>query len=540
MNFRITVLIYYTLLFTILAFTALNVDYVEGDDASTVLFHLMNRNTEVQTPYSPYHSGADYLLSFLPSEEGFLISASVWSSFVFGYISICLIFIWISFFIDISKSAKIIIGLSIPFIIPELLFQSLLYNPTNIGLVFCLTALICLEQYVKNHNSIYLACIPVTMLIAIPFRWPLLFFFPTLFAFYLYRRDFSSFKIQRSDLLVVAALSLSALTSVLGIWISGYPPKTLIEVFLWGKDYMSESERSLSALFATSLSFLTPALIILIVVGVLTSKHSSLQRFLILFLGCTPFFILGFFPSLKYSISILPVLTLFAAVGIEWFLQQKIKSIFLLIIVLLPWTVGMKIHTNKFAYGPGFEIEQWDKSKIIKDVDSISKNPDSRLNDISPEFSFKAGFLMLTLEGPRPLYGYASCLFSGEWYDIIEDNAIEREVLLQEISEHHINILFQGRRHSFLQCILFREGFKSIMPFKYLNENFSYRDFYKGSRVLRIIIPNSSKEIKKSIDQLSSIEPKFGIYLSYSSEAQVLDGYSKLRRIGPYTLIKEN
>ena len=77
---------FYVLLFFILALTALNFNYVEGDDASTILHHTLGRDSNLQPVYSPYHSMIDTMLSLVPSQnEGTLRYVSVIASFLSGF-----------------------------------------------------------------------------------------------------------------------------------------------------------------------------------------------------------------------------------------------------------------------------------------------------------------------------------------------------------------------------------------------------------------------------------------------------------------------
>jgi hypothetical protein len=62
MKSKAWIAIYYTVLYSILYFSTLNLNYVEGDDAATVLYHLCGRNTAIQKPYAAYNSGLDYII----------------------------------------------------------------------------------------------------------------------------------------------------------------------------------------------------------------------------------------------------------------------------------------------------------------------------------------------------------------------------------------------------------------------------------------------------------------------------------------------
>ena len=46
--------------------------YVEGDDAVSIAYHVLGRDSSIQPPYSPYHSLMDSFLSLLPPREPLL------------------------------------------------------------------------------------------------------------------------------------------------------------------------------------------------------------------------------------------------------------------------------------------------------------------------------------------------------------------------------------------------------------------------------------------------------------------------------------
>ena len=51
---------------------SLTFKYVDGDDASTIAYHALGRNADLQPPYGTYHAGMDVILSVLPAQENIL------------------------------------------------------------------------------------------------------------------------------------------------------------------------------------------------------------------------------------------------------------------------------------------------------------------------------------------------------------------------------------------------------------------------------------------------------------------------------------
>lgn len=133
--------IFYSFLFVCMGIFTLNFNFIEGDDARTVLYHVFGRNKAFQPPYSTYHSMFDTFLSlFRTSDEVALKYISIGSSFIFGLISLILLVHLINLKIDKKTIKNYHIFLLIPFIIPEILFSSLIVNPTLISFGFLLFA----------------------------------------------------------------------------------------------------------------------------------------------------------------------------------------------------------------------------------------------------------------------------------------------------------------------------------------------------------------------------------------------------------------
>jgi hypothetical protein len=246
--------IYYLIVFFLVFLFTLNTNYVEGDDASTILYHILDRNENIQKPYASYNSGFDFVLNFFSSENELLLrNFSVYISFIFGLFSIILLFFLVKSLIkDFNKNDNWLFIL-LPFIIPEILFNSLIINSVNISFSFSLLSLLFFVHFLKN-NSLYKLILSVFfMAIAIPFRWSIVTIFPL---FFVIIHFFFNFKFLKIIYILLIHHIITILLGILFLKISGYDIDSLINTVKFGTNYMEKSERKVSSLIAISTSFL--------------------------------------------------------------------------------------------------------------------------------------------------------------------------------------------------------------------------------------------------------------------------------------------
>ena len=128
--------------------------YVEGDDATSILHHVLGRNTILWPRYSPYHSMMDALLEQLPPSEQalriFSISISALSAISFSILTMQLIFQWL----EIEDNLlRVFLGLLILCAVPELFFLGLIYNPSLLSMTFILSSHIIIRNIPKIKLS---------------------------------------------------------------------------------------------------------------------------------------------------------------------------------------------------------------------------------------------------------------------------------------------------------------------------------------------------------------------------------------------------
>lgn len=552
------ILAYYTTLCIITFALSLSFNYVEGDDASTVLYHLLGRNTDIQQPYAAYHSGIDYLLSLLPANEMllrvFAISISFFSGFLWMYLLVLLVKM-------VSNTSTLenanIFFFAIPFIIPEFLFNTLLINPTNISFSLALSANIFYLKYLSRGKAHDLGFTILLFGLSIPFRWSMILYAPLFLGTQLlfnYKHNPSSFdnfsSVARLTLKTIFIVSLSICLGIVFVNISGYSFSDFIQVMIWGKNYNDSAERPLFSMFATATPFITPAFLFYILLGFFsifykTNFTTAIEKKIVassILVAISPFILLSLFPSLKFLITLIPILIIISYYGFQFAYRNLYFRIFGIVIAIIPWLIGIKLDTSGTSYGPGFEISQSaDKSF------QLSHNPDSRIkiHRITPSMS--GGFYMPTLEGPRPLWGYLSVLYGGEWKSALEKNYNDRNKIIERtVKTNFTGEIFQDRQTAFLQADLFRNGFSS-------NEKFSQHDgilkrtFHKEHRQITInIVPRDelenvfnflliqSRKNQKPVFFLSSYSNNI---LDIQRQNSSLDKPAVIESISPYCIL---
>lgn len=444
---KIKVFAYYFAIYVFLSVFTLCYIFIEGDDALTVMYHIMGRNSELQLPYSSYHSMFDSLLSFIDAQNEPLIRGfGIFISFLGGLISLCLI-AHIVFLKNGSSHKNSFYGLLLlPFIIPEVLFSSLLINPSLISISFLLISHVYLLKFLKQKNWVHLVLSVLLFGLGTSFRWSCGFYLFILFGEFILAHS-KSFKDALSKIVSVKTvlIFLSYISSVIMfVYVSGYTPIDVYNTFSEGSAYMGQQGFSLLSYGAVAITFLTPALLLLLIVGIYFNLKLKLYKNTILFLvGLLPYFVIGLYPSYKYMITIIVPLTLLIISGLK-IIRCKLGKVLVFCVMFIPWLIGFQIDSNS-AWGPGFELKNSIDSNRGINADF---NPDKSININTINFGFKSGMALPTLEGPRPLFGFLYCL-SKDWKQLFNDIDLNRNKALNYAIENNLDIL-QDVPHAYL------------------------------------------------------------------------------------------
>ena len=532
------VLFFYTLLYVVLYFVTLNINYVEGDDAATVLYHLCGQNPAIQKPYAAYNSGFDWLLQVMNLQsETALRTFSIGISFVFGYLVLC----FSALFLDLafrknSSNAKYLFLALLPFIVPDFIFHSLLLNSSNISFAFALASIICYMHFFLKGKWAYFILSILFLAIAIPFRWSMVTIFPMFFSLlFLYNEKSVFYRVKIAVLHNAAALILG----ISLIYVSGYNLTSIINTIIWGRSYVENAERSVLSMLATGSAFFTAPFVILLAAGLfyaVTAKRKRLlQNIAFAFLPLIPFFILGFAPAFKFLLTFVPVLLMLALTGFLYLSDLKFLHGLFLTVLILCWFVGIRIDASGTAAGPGFE--QSIAGKLDKNTTVTDRNMDGRVKIKKVRPTLGGGFYMPMLEGPRPMYGYFYVIFGGGWKQNIQQFTDDRNAVATLLKDKKFTYL-QDRKTAYFQCDLFRNGYKTTMPFVE-NGDVEFRDFIKNSDTIKVLSISDNISKVDYAAKFINANDKVIFRSAYSSMILNLARQTEgIRLIGPYTIQK--
>jgi hypothetical protein len=545
------VLGFYFLLFMYFYFFTLNFNYVEGDDASTILYHLCSSNSQIQPPYASYNSGLDFLIKItnLHSEVS-LRTFAVFISFISGFIVLSLLALFLDIFFDNTEKVtikhKFYFYLLLPFIVPDIIFHSLIVNAAYISFVFLLGSLISFIKFLKTNRNRFLYLSTFLFAVSIPFRWTMGIALPLYMGFALYYHPIQYYSKTTLQLFlkVVMANIVGVILAVLFIYVTGYNLEDIYKTIVSTTGFIENSEISALSFLATASAFLTPSLFFLVLLGFISiykqnkkNPKYGLSVFSLVLLSISPIFFVGFFPSYKFLITLFPMMLIIMAIGFEYLSNKKSLLIVFVILVVTPWFIGIQLDVKGTFCGPGFELNTKKRTEI---KEYLNDNIDKRIeiDGINPKFD--SGFYLPMLEGPRPLYGYFYVLFGNEWKNQINLFTQERKKILQIIIQNKNVVYIQDRRTAYFECDLYRNGLTTHTNF-IKNKNITFRNFRnKNSSINVYIIPDNYNKIEWIENYLKTTKRTVIYRSSYSNEILKLKNNKKnaVEVLGPFTVIK--
>jgi hypothetical protein len=544
---------FYFFIFGYLFFFTLNCNYIEGDDASTILYHLIGRNPEIQKPYAPYNSGFDFILEYSGlTTELSLRNFSFLVSFVTGFLTLVLFALFLeTLYKDseiIKSKERLIFYLLLPFIIPDILFHSLVLNSTNISLVFILLSLIYFIKFIRNQRIGLLILSMVLFAISIPFRWTMLIVLPLYIGLFLYFYPLQKYAKQTWRLLFMIMIANvgGLLLALCLIGVTGYDFTDILKTISGTTDYMEKSEISVLAMLASGTAFLTPAFLLLILFsGFKIWKENNLKnKTMFRFSGClllsiSPFVLLGFYPLYKYSISLMPIILMLCVFGLSYAMQNKWRKIIFITALILPWIIGVQIDATGTFCGPGFELNTH-KTKADHITFSSGNNPDSRIKIEKVRLAFDSGFYMPMPEGPRPMYGYLYVLFGGDWKNQIAIFTNERREMFDYLQKYKNAAYFQDRMSAYFSCDLYRNGFTTKTNF-IIKDGCQQRVFKKEQHTIVLKVVPENNKVKWISAYFKDSQVPVVYRSSYSTDILKLQGQqgNGIKIIGPFTAISE-
>lgn len=517
---------FYILLFFFLYVFALNFNYIEGDDARTILYHVFGRDADFQPPYSPYHSMLDTVLSLIKTtNETVLRTFAIFLSFLFGLLSLIFMAkILAEKFVD-KKAQLVSVLVLIPFIIPDILFNSFIINPTIISFAIILLSHIFLLKYLKNNKIFYFILSVIFFGFGVSFRWSNGFYLFVLFGYFILNdtlilKELVSYKRLKKSLVLFPFYVISV---IVFIQISGYSIIDIFKVFAYGTSYMDDKEHSLLSLASAAIPFVTPALVLLFLMGMVYCIRTRLYMpIALLILALVPYVVLGIVPIYKYVITVVVPLLVILIYGYLSITNKALK-IGIYLIIFIPWFFGIQIESNS-AWGPGFEV----KAIQNNDINAKNFNPDKSTSIEHVKVVFGSGMAVPTSEGPRCLYGFGQVVFKN-WNRFLSDNNLERELAVNYAIENNCNIL-QDVNHSFIASKLCEQGYDTKDRLNASNNMGVHRTFTKNSSQVSIdVLENKKALFNRELMEAYLIKNKqVVVYSSYTNIITKLKATYKL------------
>lgn len=532
----------------------MNFNYVEGDDASTVLHHLCGRNSQIQTPYASYNSGLDFLIKItnLHIEES-IRTFAVLVSFISGFLILSLFVLFLEAFFEGCQEGnnkyRSILYLLLPFIIPDFIFHSLIINSTNISFVFLLSSLILFIKFLKTNLNVFLYLSTILFAISIPFRWTMLVSLPLYIGFALYFHPIQYY--SKDTLLLFSKIIIANLCSVFlaiaCIYATGYNLEDIYNTIMSAMGYLENSENSSLSILSTVSAFLTPSLLFLVLLGVikiyeLNKKQAKLSLSIIslVVLSISPFFVVGFFPSYKFLISLVPIILIIVFYGFDYLIRRKFLGIIFLILVVTPWFIGVQLDVKGTFCGPGFELNTNKGDKIVS-KESLDNNPDKRININGIYLKLDSGFYLPMLEGPRPLYGYFYVLFADGWKNQINLFTKERQKIYEFLIKNKNTEYIQDRRTAYFQCDLYNKGFLTHTDFLD-KKNILFRKYSNKETSINVyVIPDNCSKSEWILNYFKNSKNNVIYRSSYSNDILTLlkNEKKEVKILGPFTVLRK-
>lgn len=425
---------------------------IDGDHADSLTYHLFGRNPDMHLPFASYHGMIDILLTTLPDDEylltvvTFLVSSISIMMLVVGIMM--LVFDWVGILTSQQKSFTVALAL---IALPEFFYLGLVYHPTIIATLFVVISHILLRKMVRKNYGFGLPLLLRLFVTAaifgfgIAFRWNVIPYGGIIFIDILtydidQKTDHQFRKVSLGQafqsLFAYALWGLSALFfTLIFIRISGYGIDDIIHVF--NNPYFDEAFFTVDLrTLLTLLPLITPATLICGSIGfiLLVVRRNWLVLIVVFSLATVVPWIPQAAP--KLLVTGFPAIVLCIIVGFTalWYelggkILKPLSRITLLLLLVVPWFVGIRVMSEGSAWGPGFEYRAYDREET---------------EGVELSFTIGAGAAIQTPEGERPIFGHAFVLLGGEWRSYsnsfakdvysIADYAIETDLPILVIS----------------------------------------------------------------------------------------------------------
>lgn len=141
---------------------------------------------------------------------------------------------------------------------------------------------------------------------------------------------------------------------------------------------------------------------------------------------------------------------------------RRVPLAALAVIGLLPWFVGVEARFGDTAWGPGFELQDFDR-------------PSHEGSEFRPLF-LSSGAAVPTSEGPRALFSHFASIFGGGWRTLIQTQNAEIMTAVDAAIEHDVPLYVFDDSEGYFIAALLRAGFVTSDPESSVQRVFTHPD----------------------------------------------------------------
>jgi hypothetical protein len=530
-------------IFAIVYATSLTFVYVEGDDAATILYHALGRNSQMASPYAVYQGMFDTVLSLLPVNEPvlriFAITISALAGVVFTILCLTLVFAWLGIESGYTRNQLSVVAVLLS---PELFFLGLVINPSLIAMSLVLTSHLIVRGCIL-HGSLLkskgalLRILSSAILfgIGVSFRWSIIVYGLIIVVDLVFFEQKLHWKIftQIKDRLIIGFLwgGLGLFFSYLAIVISGSDGETLWRVLQGSSQWISTNFNfSLFTLLKfTSLISLVVLLVFFIGFGSFIRRRMDLTLIvLVSFLPIIPVLYSG---EAKQMITFFPALFLCALLGVYKIAAVRPSSrnlgiiikVVMICFIIAPWIIGIKIYSPDTLWGPGFEMRKPGESinpskKTLFNAGGLEHVwPDRILSIGNIMLGYNDGLAYSTAEGPRPLGAYGAVLLGGKWRSFVLDINTELDQAIQLAVKKNIPILMDDMYANIYIRIISKGFFPDTQQSTIPDKNGNNRYVFKNSMGREIIVYSPFKKFDLyDPEKFLLLQEKIGKTITYA------------------------
>lgn len=400
--------------------------YPEGDHAFTISYHLFGRRDAFQPPYSPYYALVDFFLRPFPAQEAVLRVASKVITMVGTVLS----------FILLTRLAQSIVNRESPptnaakitnswalapvlfLSIPDFVYQSLIFSPAMLSLMFMLAAhLSVLSPFrtVSGWRSLLLrgdrkyVTAGVLFALAVASAWYAAPYALVLMFEVGHTRVHDEAKGQfgvRSAFLFASYWLGAVICGTVALVVAlGFGPNDFIAMvdrfFEVSHTHGGSDLFDVLSILAGLTQVFTPVILVLGAIGAWRILVRG-GRLRLLLLCSLPGLVLPVVTSglTKHLIVVFPAIAISFAHGLRW-VESRVSPgrnnaavwLSLSLLVLAPWFIGITVSSPNAAWGPGYQL---------KDYDFEAESSTRRISLV-----FGPGRAIHANEGSRPLHGHA-------------------------------------------------------------------------------------------------------------------------------------